>query len=271
MLATDWKVVGTGDFNGDGRDDILLRNTDGRITDWLGTANGGLADNAANGYNSVSTDWLVAGVGDFNGDGRDDILWRNSNGTLTDWLGTASGGYAPNAANALSTVATDWKIVATGDFNGDGRDDVMWRNADGRITNWLGTASGGFSDNVANAYNNVTLDWHVAGVGDFNGDGRDDILWRNSDGRVTDWLSTANGGYVPNSAHFYDSLPNSWQVAEVGDYNGDGRDDILWRNTDGRITDWLGQSDGSFHDNAANGLTSVATAWHPQPTHDLFF
>jgi hypothetical protein len=271
MLATDWKVVGTGDFNGDGRDDILLRNTDGRVTDWLGTANGGLADNAANGYNSVSTDWLVAGVGDFNGDGRDDILWRNSSGTLTDWLGTASGGYAPNAANALSTVATDWKIVATGDFNGDGRDDIMWRNADGRITNWLGTASGGFSDNVANAYNNVTLDWHVAGVGDFNGDGRDDILWRNSDGRVTDWLSTANGGYAPNSAHFYDSLPNSWQVAEVGDYNGDGLDDILWRNTDGRITDWLGQSDGSFHDNAANGLTSVATAWHPQPTHDLFF
>jgi len=36
-----------------------------------------------------------------------------------------------------------------------------------------------------------------------------------------------------------------WQIAGTGDFNGDGRSDILARNTDGTITDWLGQADGS--------------------------
>ena len=60
-------------------------------------------------------------------------------------------------------------------------------------------------------------------------------------------------------------VPLSWQVAQVGDYNGDGRDDILWRNNDGRITDWLGLANGGYFDNAANGMTTVPTAWHVQP------
>ena len=60
-----------------------------RSTDWLGQANGGFADNDANAFASVRTDWHVAGTGDFNGDGRDDILWRNDNGDdrPTGWAG----------------------------------------------------------------------------------------------------------------------------------------------------------------------------------------
>jgi hypothetical protein len=268
-VSTDWQVAGTGDFNGDGRVDVMWRNIDGRITNWLGTANGGLSDNVANAYNGVSNDWHVAGIGDFNGDGRDDILWRNTDGRATDWLSTPNGGYAPNSANFYNNISIDWQIVGAGDFNGDGHDDIMWRNVDGRITNWLGTDTGSFTDNVANAYNGVSTDWHVAGIGDFNGDGRDDILWRNTDGRITDWLSTANGGYAPNSANFYTSLDNSWHVVAVGDYNGDATDDILWRNNDGRITDWLGNSTGGFTDNAVNSLNGVDTHWHVQPA-ELF-
>jgi hypothetical protein len=264
-VSTDWQIAGTGDFNGDGRDDVMWRNVDGRITNWLGTASGGFADNVANAYNNVSTDWHVAGIGDFNGDGRDDILWRNNDGRVTDWMSTASGGYAPNSGNFNTSISSDWQIVGTGDFNGDGRDDIMWRNVDGRITNWLGTASGSFADNVANAYNSVSTDWHVAGIGDFNGDARDDILWHNNDGRVTDWMSTASGGYAPNSGNFYTGISTDWQVASVGDFNGDGRDDILWRNTDGHITDWLGTITGGFSDNVANAYNSIDTHWHVQP------
>jgi serralysin len=270
-VSTSWQIAGTGDFNGDGRVDVLWRNNDGRITDWLGAANGSFTDNAANALNGVSTDWHIAGIGDFNGDGISDILWRNTDGRVTDWLGNLNGGFTPNSSQFYDTVSTDWKIVGTGDFNGDGYTDIMWRNVDGRITNWLGTANGSFTDNVANAYNGVSLDWHVAGIGDFNGDGRDDILWLNSDGRVTDWLSTANGGYQPNSANFYTSLGTNWQVANVGDYNGDGRADILWRSSDGRMTDWLGTGSGSFTDNAANALTSVDAHWHIAPESQGFF
>jgi hypothetical protein len=269
-VATDWHVAGIGDFNADGRDDILWRNNDGRMSDWLGTASGGFADNAAHAYNSVATDWHIAGTGDFNGDGRDDILWRHDDGRITDWLGTANGGFSPNSANALDSVSLDWSIAAVGDFNGDGRDDILWRNADGRITDWLGTATGAFGSNAANAYTSVATDWHIIGAGDFNGDGRDDILWRNNDGRITDWLGTANGGFAPNAANSFNGVATDWHVASIGDFNGDGRDDILWRHDDGRMTDWLGTANGGLADNAVNAYNSVATDWHVQ-AGDIFW
>jgi Ca2+-binding RTX toxin-like protein len=59
---------------------------------------------------NVGTDWKVAGIGDFNGDGKDDVLWRSDTGQTTDWLGTASGGFIDNYANAASFVPTNWQV-----------------------------------------------------------------------------------------------------------------------------------------------------------------
>jgi Ca2+-binding RTX toxin-like protein len=270
-VSTDWQIAGTGDFNGDGHADVLWRNADGRITDWLGNSNGSFTDNVANALNGVSNDWQIVGVGDFNHDGRSDILWRNTDGRITDWLGNSSGGFTPNADAFDKMVSTDWKVVAVGDFNGDGYSDILWRNSQGWITNWLGSAGGTFTDNKSNGYQDVSLDWHVAGIGDFNKDGISDILWRNDDGRITDWLGTASGGYQPNSANFYTSVGTDWQVAQVGDLNGDGYADILWRNSGGRMTNWLGTANGSFIDNVANGFDSVDTSWHITPESHNFF
>ena len=151
---------------------------------------------------------------DFNGDGLSDILWRNDNGALTDWLGTATGGFAYNSASAgaFAAVGTDWHVVGTGDFNGDGRADILWRNDSGALTDWLGTASGGFVDNSASAYAVVGTDWKVADTGDFNGDGRIDILWRDDDGALTDWLGTASGGFVDNALHAYATVATNWHI-----------------------------------------------------------
>src|SRR4029453_16333578 len=109
------------------------------------------------------------------------------------------------------------------------KDDILWRRDDGRMSDWLGASNGGFFDNAANAYTSAPLAGHVAGVGDFNGDGKDDILWRHDDGRMSDWLGASNGGFFDNAANAYTSVPTSWHVAGVGDFNGDGKSDILWR------------------------------------------
>ena len=272
-VSADWQVEGTGDFNGDGRVDILWRNTStGQIADWLGTMTGGFEANGANSRSAVSTAWHVAGVGDFNGDGRSDILWINDAGMVADWLGTATGGFAGNGANSANTVAADWDVAGVGDFNGDGRSDVLWRNtATGQVMDWLGAPNGGFAKNAANSISIVSASWQVAGVGDFDGDTRSDILWRNSaTGQVADWLGTLSGGFIGNGANSAHALSTNWQVAAIGDYNGDTRSDILWRNTaTGEVTDWLGTAAGGFADNSAHAAAPVDTHWHVEPEASL--
>jgi hypothetical protein len=109
----------------------------------------------------VTTDWTVAGVGDFNADMKDDILWRNDDGQIAMWLmnGIAlapGGGFAGNGS-----APTDWTVAGNGDFNGDMKDDVLWRNDNGQIAMWLlsGTnlVGGGFA-----GPGSATTDWVVA-------------------------------------------------------------------------------------------------------------
>ena len=272
-VPTSWSVIGTGDFNGDHRDDILWRNpSTGEITNWLGQTNGGFVGNDVNFYSTIATSWQVVGIGDFNGDGRDDLLWRNSStGETTDWLGQANGGFAGNDANALSTIGTSWQVAATGDFNGDGNSDILWRDNTGAMTTALGQFNGGFASNAANFWTTISTSWQIVGSGDFNGDGRDDILWRNpTTGEITNWLGQANGSFSGNDTNFYTTVATSWQVEAIGDFNGDGRDDLLWRNgSTGQTTDWLGQANGSFAGNDANALSVIATSWQVQPDNLL--
>src|SRR6266540_2739584 len=121
----------------------------------------------------VPNDWHIQGAGDFNGDGSSDILWRHDSGQVYVWEMdglqiTGEGGvmHAP--------VTNDWNIQGTGDFNGDGNSDLLWRQDDsGQVYIWemdgLGVKAEG-----AVAHAPVTNDWHVQGVGDFNGDGNSD-------------------------------------------------------------------------------------------------
>jgi hypothetical protein len=118
---------------------------------------------------------------------------------------------------------------------------------------------------------NPGVAWNVEGSGYFNGVGRDDILWRNDSGLTSDWLGQADGGFVPNNSSFALNPGSAWHVAQIGDFNGDKIDDILWRNGNGLTSEWLGQSSGLI-DNSANFLANPGTSWHIQDAsvHDLF-
>ena len=175
-----------------------------------------------------------AAVGDFNGDCKSDILWRNtSTQQVYEWF---MNGTTYSGSGSPGSPTSDWVIQDAGDFNGDGKSDILWRNSTtGEVYIWLmnGTT---FTSSGSLGY--VSSDWSIAGVGDFNGDGKSDILWRNSTtGQVYLWFingTTMSGG---GSVTY---ISSDWVIQGIGDFNGDGDADILWRNsTTGQVFIWL--------------------------------
>ncbi len=226
----NWKVVGLGDFDGDGQADILWRNaSSGQNYIYFMD---GTTIKPSEGYIRTVADqnWQVAGVGDFDGDGKADILWRNST-TGENYLYPMDGLTILGTEGYLRTVAdTTWQIAGVGDFDGDGKADVLWRNAS-TGENYLypmdGTTikpSEGYLRTVPD------LNWKIAGVGDFNGDGKTDILWRNGT-TGENYLYPMNGKTILGTEGYLRTVPDqSWQVKGTGDYDGDGKADVLWRN-----------------------------------------
>ena len=161
-------------------------------------------------------------IGDYNGDGRSDLFWRNgSTGANVIWRSAISTTQQPVTA----VLDPNWKVVARGDFDGNGRADVFWRNGStGANTIWLSATSG-----TRQAVPTVaTLSWKVAGAGDFDGDGKDDVLWRNDvSGADVLWRSGQSTLTVTLT-----TVPNlSWRIVGIGDFDADGKADILWRNS----------------------------------------
>ena len=231
---TSWRLAGIGDFNGDGRDDVLVRHTSGR---WYYYAmNGRIPIGGTSGGARLNSDtsWRLAGIGDFNGDGRDDVLVRHTSGR---WYYYAMNGRIPiggTSGGARLNSDTSWRLAGIGDFNGDGRDDVLVRHTSGR---WYYYAMNGripIGGTSGGARLNSDTSWRLAGIGDFNGDGRDDVLVRHTSGR---WYYYAMNGRNPirgTSGGARLNSDTSWRLAGTGDLNGDGRDDVLVRHTSGR-------------------------------------
>jgi hypothetical protein len=76
---------------------------------------------------------------------------------------------------------------------------------------------------------NVPLTWNIVGTGDYNGDGRSDLLWRDNLGKNAMWFM--NGIQV--------SSTGSAGNVGTGDFNGDGKSDIVWRDNTGNTSIWL--------------------------------
>jgi glucose/arabinose dehydrogenase len=218
-----------GDLNGDDRADVLWRNVaTGENYAYLmnGTAIQG------EGYLRTVAEltWTIVGVGDFDGNGTADILWRNIN-TGENYVYLMNGTMIVGEGYLRTVADQNWTVAGVGDFNGDGKDDVLWRNISSG-ENYLYPMNGlailateGYVRTVANQ------DWEVAGVGDLDGDGKSDILWRH---RVSgeNYLYPMLGRTIkPTEGYLRTVADLDWRVAGVGDFDGDGKDDIVWRNS----------------------------------------
>jgi len=262
MAANHWS--GLTDFGGDGHSDILWHNVDGSLSTWTVTGNlyGDQVQQSA--YNSrADVSWKVVDTFDFNGDARSDILWRQDGGAVAVW--TAAGdGFASSAYYHADPVPTSWRIAGTGDLNGDGKDDLMWQHEDGSLSSWQ---SDGFRFQEANyTRDSVGANWKVEGLGDFNGDARADILWRNTDGSVSFWTNQGDGKGFDEGSFYQPGLSTAWHIAAVADLNGDGKDDIVWRNDNGAVSTW--HANGSSFDQSIYNA-QVDASWHIVQTGDF--
>ena len=222
----------TGDFNGDGKDDLLLRHRNGR---WMYYPMNGRANIAAErGMATLPADraWRFSGVGDFDGDDRDDVLLRHADGR---WRYYPMNGRRARA-NALAAPPLirfpEWRIAGPGDFDGDGTDDVLVRRTTGPwhyyALNGAEVAAGSGRAQIA-----ASPAWRLVGVGDFNGNSRHDVLLRHTNGNWSYY--PMNGRRQITSSRGSANLTKSlkWQPVAVGDFNGDGRDDVIVRHANG--------------------------------------
>jgi hypothetical protein len=228
VLPNDADSLAVADFNGDRMPDIAAVSRDGTVSVALNSGGGyfNVAQTYGFGFFSPggSTPYKVA-VGDFNGDGFPDLV-----ATATDYTGQGSvnvllnnpvnpGTFGPAQTYDLGGPPTS---VAVGDFNGDGKSDLVATAADsaGHATvNVLlnkGDGSGAFG--AAQTYALGGTATSVA-VGDFNHDGKLDIVTTGAEMDVL--LNNGDGTFGPAQ-----KVGPAGSSVVVGDFNGDGFPDL---------------------------------------------
>lgn len=228
------QIHATGDFDNDGQSDILLRASTGPTEIWFQNR-GAIAAKLPSG--SIGNDWQIQGAGDFDGDGTSDILWRHDPTTSAHdqpviWF---MRGANVRSHVWLSMVPTsDWQVRGIGDFDGDAKSDIVWRNNNtGTVQIWF--MNGSAIRSVQNMSSGVGNDWQIASIADFNGDGMSDLFWRSTvDGQPVVWLMSQA---TATSQVWLAARGLEWQ-ARTGDFNADGKADIFWVKNTGATQVW---------------------------------
>lgn len=247
-------ILGTGDANGDRTADFVASQADGNVFFYAGTA---MRDE---GYSSARKigdfGWEVfdnlTAVEDFNGDKVGDLLARKPDGTLWFYPGDGKGAYGAPRKIGLSGWEVFNALVSVRDFTGDGKNDLIARKPDGTLWIYPGTGRVDAVDPGYTAPKKIgTGGWDaftaLTGTGDLSGDGKNDLLARKSDGSI--WLYRGTGTISGTNEGYTWAVKigdYGWEVFDqlfgAGDYNADGKNDVVARKFDGTL--WMYPGDG---------------------------
>jgi hypothetical protein len=271
---TNWTIVGAADIDGDSKSNLFWRYT-GTNPNLVGTNL--IWKNLTDGAGSVNLprvadlNWRVESVidifpGTFNFTG---MFWRNySNGQNLLWL--LNDGVKLDEIVLPSVPDLNWEIAAVDDFNQDFIPDIVWRNyATGQNVIWhLDSEFNRTYDSVLQTV--ADRNWRIEGAGDFNNDGKADLLWRNSaTGQSLAWqmtnLSPVRTDIVPKPGF----VSSDWKlISGTADFNGDNGFDLLWWNfNSGKLLSWFLDRNGQYiGERVLDRSVPGSTGWEPVST-----
>ncbi|MCT2583942.1 FG-GAP-like repeat-containing protein [Actinophytocola gossypii] len=216
------------DFDGDGRDDIVTF-THGPLADvYVALSDGGRFVGTSRKWNDFfALDGETPLTGDFDGDGRDDIV-TFTHGSMADvHVALSTGSAFAGATKWHDHFALDGEVPAVGDVDGDGRDDIVTftRDALGDVYVARSTGSGFIAS--AKWHDFFGIAGESPGVADVNGDGRADIVTFTHGGDADVYVALSTGSGFGPSAKWHDSFATGRVTPRLGDVNGDGRADLV--------------------------------------------
>jgi hypothetical protein len=186
-----WTVIGAGDVNGDGKDDLIWRKGGTTTVVWRMNgsqiASGDLIKDLAGNLINMSVDWKLEQTADWNGDGKADLFWRNisinpvtnqASNEIEIWLMDDN---KRQSSFSLGTIrpGQGFEIGAIGDLDANGTTDILWRHSDGRVRLWAMNREGKLATDQLMT-DVMSNNWQTVGMNDVTGDGKVDILWRNN-------------------------------------------------------------------------------------------
>jgi hypothetical protein len=218
--------VAVADFNGDGRQDLVVANNSGNIMVFFGTGKGTFKKPIK--YNIGNTPWAVV-AGNLNRDNRSDLVVTNIDGYVSVLLNDGTGKFLkPVTYSAGGGAIQDVKI---GDLRHDGRNDLVVANASlSAVGVLLNTGDGTFA--AVKLYP-TSLPGESTGadgvvIADFNMDGVLDLAASNQDGNSALFYGKGDGTFKPAVA-IHDEIKFDGAIGlTVGDFNNDQAPDLAF-------------------------------------------
>ncbi|MFF3313074.1 FG-GAP-like repeat-containing protein [Streptomyces sp. NPDC002952] len=251
------------DFGGvsatpDGTGDLLTLNSSGALTFQLGKSSTGAFSGKVSG-SGWATSVKAVPVGDLSGDRCNDVLVRYSSGALR--LYKPGCGKALTPSTSYTTLASSgWTqydvLTSPGDVSGDGRPDLLARNSStGAVYLYKGTSTGKLSARVK-LYDDWKTYKKVVGAGDLNGDGFGDLLVQDKVNTLYRYNGKGDGTFSARAKVFSDWGGSYNVVVGAGDVTGDGKADLVSRDSSGNLYRNSGDGKGSF-----GGRVKIASGW----------